>query len=149
MNDNYLIVIAVVGAVATPIISILGLLLQHRRERLRDIADEKKKVADAEELEATADKIRAEAKLIDRQADKDTINFWIGMVETLRKEVNSLTELSRQNGGELATLRAKLVESDTEKIKLIADNERLTLEVESLRKEVSVLKKQLSDKKGE
>ena len=139
MEDNYILIAGIAGAILSPIVTALGLFFQYRKDR-------KKNDALSDKIAADAEKIEAETKLLNHQADKDTINFWIGMVETLRKEVNSLTELSRQNGGEIAVLTAKLRQSDKEKEELAKQKEDLVKEVQELREEVETLRKQI---KGE
>lgn len=139
MENNALVIIAILGAVVSPIITGLGLLLQYRKD-IKRAADDKIK------LSAEADKITAEAHAIDTKTDIDSLNFYIGLVNALRLEVNNLTELNRKTGGEIAILSAKLMQSDAENAQLTRRNAELTKEVQELREEVALLRKQ---QKGE
>lgn len=150
-------VIFIVGAIISPLITMAGLLLQYSKDRKRDVQEQGKRDAEAEKVKAEAEKVKIEAKALDIRTDMDTVNFYIGMVSTLRDEVNALTELSRKNGGEIALLTAKLISSDEEKKKLAIANAELIdrinkyeTEVRTLRDEVALLKREnLSNKTGE
>lgn len=146
MEGNEVIFIGIFGAIISPLISAFGLYLQYRKDQKIQEAKKITDEAEAEKIKAEADKIKAEAKALDNKTDIDTINFYIGMVEALRSEVNNLTEISRRNNGEIATLTARLMVADEEKAKLAKDNAELLLEVQQLREEVAVLKKQQNNK---
>jgi hypothetical protein len=137
--DNEVLIIGMVGAIVSPLVTALGLYLQHQRDKNKVLAETKKEAAEAEKLEA-------EAKALDIKSNMDTVNFYIGMVNALRLEVNTLTELSRKNGGEIALLTAKLAQSDSDKKKLAEDNAELVKEVQELRVEVAILREQQRQK---
>jgi cell division protein FtsB len=132
--------LALISIIIAPIISAFGLVLQHLRDLRRDKIEQKRLDAEAEKLAADTNKTNTEARILDSKADVDTINFYIGMVNTLRVEVNTLTELSRKNGGEIAILTAKLITSDEENKRLSKENIDLKLEVKKLREEVALLR---------
>jgi len=139
-NNASVLLIAIIGAIVSPIVSIIGIYLQYRKDIVKNKIEEVK-------MEADAHRIDAEAKVLDVKANMDTVNFYIGIVNALRTEVNTLTELSRKNGGEISTLTAKLAIADAEKAQLAKDNAALVEEVKQLRTEVAILKEQLNGKK--
>lgn len=139
----------VIGSVASPIITVLGLYWQYRKDRQAEANKQLQITAEAKKAEAEADKIEAETKALDFHTEMDNMNFYIGMVNMLRTEVNTLTELSRTNGAEIAKLTAKLITADEEKKRLAIDKaellkriERYESEVQSLRAEVATLRQQ-------
>lgn len=139
-NINPTIIGGIIAAILSPLVTGLGLYYQYYKDKSRERSDNELALAEAE-------KIRAEAKDIDSKADVATLSFFVGLVNTLRTEVSTLTELSKKNGGEIAMLTAKLAAADSEKAKLAEDNEKLLQriskyekEVEDLRLEVSMLR---------
>lgn len=143
MDSKWIVILSALGLILSPLISALGQLLQHKRDTMRDAAEKIRIASEANKTDADSEKIRAEAKVLDSQADKDLVNFWISMVETLRNEVNNLTELSRKNISEIAVLNAKLIQADQEKAKLARDNEALVKKVQELSEEVEILRQKL------
>lgn len=148
MENSTLVILAILGAVVSPAVTALGLLLQYRKDKKKSDDEKIEREAAAKKLDAEARKIEAEAHALDTKTDLDTINFYIGMVNTLREEVNNLTELSRKNGGEIAILTARLIQSDTEKAKLAKDNAELVREVQELRAEVDILRQQSKENRN-
>lgn len=134
LNVEYeILIIGLVGAVVSPLVTALGLYLQHQRDRRKVVAESKKE-------EAEAEKIEQEAKTLELKNNIDTVNYYIGVVTALRSEVNALTELSRKNGGEIAVLTARLKVADDEKERLAKENTELVKKVQDLSQEVEMLK---------
>jgi cell division protein FtsB len=132
--ENYgILIIGILGAILSPLGTILGLYLQHAREK-------KKLASEIAIQDAEAAKMEAEAKVLEIKSNIETVNYYIGMVTALRAEVNALTELSRRNGGEIAVLTARLKTSDEEKAQLAKENETLVKKVQDLEREVALLK---------
>jgi hypothetical protein len=138
-NNTSVLIIGIIGAIISPIITALGLYFQYQKDKRTAVSEQVK-------AEAEADKVLAEAKALDAKANMDTVNYYIGMVNALRTEVNNLTELSRKNGGEISILMAKLAQADSEKAQLARDNAALVQEVKELRAEVAILKQQQKEK---
>lgn len=131
--DYGIYIVGIVGAIVSPLVTALGLYLQHQRDKSKVVAEVKKQ-------EAEAEKIEQEAKILELKTNIDTINYYIGMVTALRSEVNALTELSRKNGGEIAVLIARLKVADEEKERLARENVELVKRVQDLSQEVEMLK---------
>lgn len=132
--ENYgILIIGILGAILSPLGTIIGLYLQHDRE--------KKKLSSEIAIKgAEASKIEAEAKVLELKGNLDTVNYYIGLVSALRAEVNALTELSRKNGGELSVLTGRLRVADGDKAILAKENEELVNKVHELEREVALLK---------
>lgn len=125
--------VLIVSAIVAPLVSALGLVLQYKKDR--KAAMERKKLEDAEarKLEAEAEKIRVEAKALDTKTNMEVINFYINMVDTLRKEVDILIALSERNKREIEDLKK-------DKDILSELNAKLSEEVSLLIAEVKKLK---------
>lgn len=127
-------------AVLSPILTFMGLYLQYYK-------DKKKSIAEAKKILVDADKVRAETTLIYDKADKDTINFYIAIMASLRNEVNTLTDMGKKNSSEIVDLMIKLDKTENENRLLQSNNYKLVelvnsyeVEVKALRKEVKELK---------
>ena len=143
MEDRTVFIAGVLIAIISPIVTLIGLILQHFKDINKEKLLEKIRDAEARKSLADSDKARAEAEALSSKTDMDSINFYIGMVTALRTEVTALTEVSRKNGAEIAVLTSKLAVADAEKMQLSREKEALAKEVQTLREEVSVLKREI------
>lgn len=146
--NNITMILGVLGAIVSPVVTLIGLYLQDKKDKKRYLTEKQKIEAEAEKLIKEADKIRAESSAMGSKADMETIAFYITLVNTLRDDVASLTERSRKNEEEIEALTYKLKQADEEKQRLAADNAELLkridkyeAEVQRLTREVAILKK--------
>ena len=149
-NEINVVLLGLIGAVISPIVTLTGLYLQFKRDKIKAEAELKKEDADAE-------KTHAEAVALGNKTGIETVNFYASMLKDLRVEIAALTELGKKNVGEIAILSAKLAVSDMDKERLAKENlalleriDRYEVEVRALRKEVADLKiRNMEDRRQE
>jgi chromosome segregation ATPase len=120
-----LAIVGIIGGLLSPIITMLGLYLQHKRELIT--------------TESESDKRKSEAQKV----DMEVLASYATIVTDLRNQVDSLIELGKANASEIAMLKSQLAAAITDKYKLEQDKAELLREIQELREEINVLRTQL------
>lgn len=134
--------------IVAPILAFLGVLVGYYGNKYKTNSEAFKLQAEAAKISAEKEKIAAETNALELQIKADTINYYVGIVNSLRDEVKVQSE-------RINLLVKKQEESEIEKLRLRKENEELNFKVNkqqeeiiSLNEEVAKLKKRTERREG-
>ena len=105
---------------ATPVLTFLGLVLGYLFSLRKTKSETDKITSDSVKVMAEAEKIKAEADALVLKNDAETIQYYVGIIQSLR------TEVSLHNY-QIQELNEKIRTTEQEKDALRKENEKLTV----------------------